>query len=213
MPEWKCPGCGQSAPDAYLICPSCGGKKTSGESNVSPPTGPSFTSTTNFAPPPKVQASTAVPAAGMPLAPSGVQLQGSASSAQYAGFWVRLAAHLVDSLLLLLAQYSLFFILSFAFMNVNIGQIMATGLAVFLGLFYEAFFYSSKFHATPGKMALRLVVLRDNGEFLNFFQGLARSFLKLFSVITLGIGFLMIAMTEKKQGLHDLMGGTFVMRR
>ena len=62
-------------------------------------------------------------------------------------------------------------------------------------------------------MALRLVVLKETGEFLNFFQGLARSFLKLFSVITLGIGFLMIAMTEKKQGLHDLMAGTLVMRR
>ena len=212
MIEWKCPGCGQNAPDAYLICPSCGERKTSGGSTRPSASLPAVPGT-NSAPPPIAQATTTGAGAGMPFQNSGLPLQRSIPAAQYAGFWVRLAAHLVDALLLLLAQYSLFVILSLAFMNINVGQMMATGLSVFIGLFYEAFFYSSKFHATPGKMALRLVVLKENGEFLNFFQGLARSFLKLFSVITLGIGFLMIAMTEKKQGLHDLMSGTLVTRR
>lgn len=117
-----------------------------------------------------------------------------------AGFFIRLAAYLVDSLILWLVSY----------------LVGATGLNRFwvsflLGAAYFTYFFSST-GQTLGKRLLGLRVVRAGGEPLNLTIGLTRYLGYLISGFLLFFGFLMIALDKDRQGLHDKLAGTFVVR-
>lgn len=78
---------------------------------------------------------------------------------------------------------------------------------------YEALLTSSASQATLGKMALGMKVTDANGERVGFGRATGRFFGKLVSGFILYIGFLMVAFTARKQGLHDMMASTLVLRR
>jgi uncharacterized RDD family membrane protein YckC len=66
---------------------------------------------------------------------------------------------------------------------------------------------------TPGKMALRIKVLRSDSSPLTLGRAFYREVIcKFVSGIILGIGYLMVAFDVKKQGLHDRMADTYVVR-
>ena len=71
---------------------------------------------------------------------------------------------------------------------------------------------SSHLQATLGKMALSLQVTDLEGRRITFAKATGRFFAKYLSVLTLGIGYLMAAFTERKQALHDIIAGTLVVR-
>jgi uncharacterized RDD family membrane protein YckC len=71
---------------------------------------------------------------------------------------------------------------------------------------------SSSMQATLGKMALGLKVTDLNGKQISFGKATGRYFAKIISAIILLIGFIMVAFTEKKQGLHDMIAGTLVVK-
>jgi uncharacterized RDD family membrane protein YckC len=86
-------------------------------------------------------------------------------------------------------------------------------LAVFLlAWLYEALLTSSSMQATPGKMVFGLRVTTLEGEQIGFGRATGRFFGKIVSSIIIYIGFLMVAFTERKQGLHDMMASTLVVR-
>ncbi len=121
----------------------------------------------------------------------------------YAGFWRRVAATVIDNLILIVP----FFLLSmFSF---GIGGIAAV-------LIYGAYFESSEHRATLGKLACGLTVETMNGEKLTFGAALLRQFMKLLghllSFITWLIFFVPAAFTTHKQGLHDMAVSTVVRR-
>lgn len=70
---------------------------------------------------------------------------------------------------------------------------------------------SSKLQASFGKMALGIKVTNKLGERLNFPQALARNVLKILSALTLFIGFMMAGWTRKKQTLHDMISGCYLL--
>ena len=78
---------------------------------------------------------------------------------------------------------------------------------------YYALFESSKLQATPGKLALKLKVTDMKGKRIGFGQATGRFFAKIISAIILLFGFFMIGWTEKKQGLHDIIASTLVMKK
>ncbi len=78
---------------------------------------------------------------------------------------------------------------------------------------YYATFESSQWQATPGKKLMRLVVTDERGYRLTFGRASGRLFAKLLSELTLFYGFLMIAFTERHQGLHDKVARTLVLHR
>jgi len=78
-------------------------------------------------------------------------------------------------------------------------------------LLYFAAFESSVWQATPGKYWVGLAVFDQNGHRLSFLRALGRASCKCFSVASLGLGFLMVLWTDRKQALHDLMTGCLVM--
>ena len=69
---------------------------------------------------------------------------------------------------------------------------------------------SSKFQATPGKMAVGIKVGDSVGNRITFSASLCRMLGKLISTILIGFGFIMIGWDTKKQGLHDKLAATFV---
>jgi len=72
---------------------------------------------------------------------------------------------------------------------------------------------SSSKQATFGKLILGLVVTDSAYQRISFGKASGRHFGKLLAGAILGIGFLMVGITDRKQGLHDLMAGTLVIRK
>lgn len=80
-------------------------------------------------------------------------------------------------------------------------------------LCYGPLFESSSWQATPGKRMCRLYVADLEGKRISFGRALIRNTAKVLSVLTLGFGFLMIAVTVRNQCLHDKIAGTVVLKR
>ena len=87
---------------------------------------------------------------------------------------------------------------------------LSTLLNLGIAWLYFAIMESSPTQATLGKMAIGIVVTDMSGNRVSFGRATGRHFAKIVSGIILGIGFLMIAFTERKQGLHDIMADTLV---
>lgn len=65
---------------------------------------------------------------------------------------------------------------------------------------------------TPGKMLFRLSIVRASGDEVGYGRAFVRWIGQILSTLLLGIGFLMVAFSLKKQGLHDKLAGTYVVR-
>ena len=68
------------------------------------------------------------------------------------------------------------------------------------------------FDLRHAKKVLGLRVTDLNGNQISFGNATGRHFAKMLSGLLLGIGFIMIAFTDQKQGLHDQIAGTLVLR-
>jgi len=80
-----------------------------------------------------------------------------------------------------------------------------------ISLFYFALFESARWQATPGKMVFGLTVTTADGDRLSIMRGFGRTLSRLVAgLLTLQIGYMIAAFTQKKQGLHDLLAGTVV---
>ncbi|MGZ4830521.1 MAG: RDD family protein [Candidatus Angelobacter sp.] len=149
----------------------------------------------------------------------------------YGGFWIRLLAHLIDHVILGAVAAPLFFImvLPAALRVVHEAErnqepspelIFAILSSVFIYValafagqwLYEALLTSSSWQGTIGKRVLRLKVVDEAGNRISFGRATGRFFAKILSSMFFCIGFLMIAFTERKCGLHDMLAGTMVVR-
>lgn len=138
-----------------------------------------------------------------------------------AGFVRRWAAYILDSLILTIPLMMVAFVIAIPF-GIAKSDSAATG-AVWQGAYYllwivaAPLYYagmeSSRFQATLGKQALGIKVTDDNGVRLSFGHALGRWFAAALSYLTLYIGFLMAAFTERKRALHDIVAGTLVVDR
>jgi uncharacterized RDD family membrane protein YckC len=62
-------------------------------------------------------------------------------------------------------------------------------------------------------MAVGIKVTDLAGNRISFLRALGRYVAKIVSFAILLIGFLMVGWTEKKQGLHDMIAGTLVVKK
>jgi len=130
------------------------------------------------------------------------------SAVQYAGFWRRLGAGLIDGLLVSVVVLVIYFIL---ILSAGLVGLVVGYIADLIGVWlYYALMESSSRQATLGKMALGIIVTDTEGQRVSFAKATGRHFGKIVSGIILYIGFIMIAFTEKKQGLHDIMANCLV---
>jgi uncharacterized RDD family membrane protein YckC len=132
----------------------------------------------------------------------------------YAGFWRRVAAAIVDGLIVGIVTVPL----SLALGGDNMGSASssyspaASSLSTVVSWLYYALMESSAKQATLGKMALGIRVTDLDGNRVGFGKATGRYFGKILSALILGIGFLMVAFTQRKQGLHDILAGTLVVQ-
>lgn len=141
----------------------------------------------------------------------------------YGGFWARLAASFIDGIIVNVAGYVVIIPLgiifgsysAFAESAVVEGIVTFLNIIISLGITFGYYIYSTyKYQATLGKMALGIRVLNEQGEKPTLGQVALRETIgKLVSGITLGVGYLMVAFTDKKQGLHDMIGNTIVVAK
>jgi uncharacterized RDD family membrane protein YckC len=151
----------------------------------------------------------------------------------FAGFWLRLLAHLIDGaitgavLCALLIPLALATGLGGALKRIHPGEppdpaiifafissLWMLILASILGSWlYYAYCESSDWQATPGKKVLNLIVTDLNGNRVSFGRASGRFFAKMISgMIPLGIGYIMAGFTEKKQAVHDMIASCLVLR-
>lgn len=124
----------------------------------------------------------------------------------YGGFWRRVAAELIDFLILILLNVPI--MLAIAFLHSD----AISGLAILILWIYYAVMESSSKQATFGKQAMGLKVVDLNGDRISFMRAWGRTLGKGPSSAILGIGFLMNLFTERRQCLHDMMAGCLVIR-
>jgi uncharacterized RDD family membrane protein YckC len=135
---------------------------------------------------------------------------------RYAGFGRRVAAFVVDMVLV----YAVLFVAGAVWITQSLkGRpqldivILLLYPAVFvLGWLYWAGLESSGWQGTLGKRAFGLVVTDLAGRRISFGRATGRYFGKTLSCLVLYLGFLMAALTAKKQALHDLLAGTLVVQ-
>lgn len=139
------------------------------------------------------------------------------------GFWIRLLAYIVDDLV---AGAMIIAAIYLARAAVRLGEAMAggpegqadpllivawVGLPVIVSALYQTLFVGWR-GQTPGKILFRLKIIRTNGVEVGYGLAFVRWLGRILSFLLFGMGFLMIALTKEKQGLHDQIADTYVIR-
>jgi uncharacterized RDD family membrane protein YckC len=166
------------------FCPACGAALTAGAQFCG-------NCGTRLAPVGQTAPAAVGPAAGVP-------------GVVYAGFWIRFVAFIIDSIILTVIQIPISLIIE------GTGVLLLMGLLV--GIVYDVGFWVANDGATPGKMALGIKVRMANGEPIDVGPALLRYVGLYLSALILLIGYIMIAFTPQKRGLHDYIAGTVVVK-
>ena len=141
---------------------------------------------------------------------------------EYAGFWIRTGAAIIDTILMLMLMLMLIIMLPI------LTAIYGTDYWVsesFIQGFWDVLFnyifpaivviifwvYKS---ATPGKMATKLMIVDaktggkpSTGQFIGRYLGYYASMIPLF------LGIIWVGIDKRKQGWHDKLAGTIVIRK
>jgi len=133
----------------------------------------------------------------------------------YAGFWIRVAASIIDSIILVLVTspilYSIYGKEYFKSEGLVAGywdiiiKWIFPAVAVIVFWIYKS--------ATPGKMILGIKIVDMNtGNPPSPTQSVVRYLGYYVSMIPLMLGIIWVAFDEKKQGWHDKLAGTVVIK-
>ncbi len=145
----------------------------------------------------------------------------------YAGFWERFVAWLIDALVLSVFCSAIVPVISFGFLlpwywwvnsfsnEPDVVPIWFIGTGAFLwiviwGAYFVAFWIRRG--ATPGKMALSLKVVTSTGSPLNAEKALIRYLGYLVCGVFIMVPFLWVALDARKQGIQDKFAGTYVIK-
>ncbi|QER39372.1 RDD family protein [Acinetobacter suaedae] len=133
---------------------------------------------------------------------------------EYAGFWIRVGAAILDTIIILAALIPLMMLLTPSVTD-NLTR-TSWSWSDWIGQILSAIFYIFcwvKFAGTPGKRLLRLKVLDEQtGNHISVGQGVIRYIGYIPATLVLFIGLIWIAFDPKKQGWHDKMAKTVVVR-
>jgi uncharacterized RDD family membrane protein YckC len=202
-----CNRCGMANAPGALFCSSCGASMN-----------PAATAA------PAPVAGTPYPAPAAAHAPAAAYQAATAAGVRYGGFWIRVVATIIDAILVrvVVAPVGVIFGIGSGLAGMAGGfghgglllHLLGGGVMLVLILagswLYEAFMESSSYQATLGKMVFGMKVTDLKGNRISFERATGRHFAKYLSSMILGIGYIMVGFTERKQGLHDLLAGTLV---
>jgi uncharacterized RDD family membrane protein YckC len=183
--EILCSSCRAPTPSTAEVCLACGHSLRRHEVSL---------------PVERLAAPAESPAPGVP-APVFIPALRADGSRRYGGFWVRLAALLVDGIVL---DVPLLWLLR------------SFGSWALLGLIPAALYFplmeSSSAQATLGKIVFGLKVTDTGYRRISFRRALARHLAHIVSGLILYLGYVMVVFTPQKRALHDYIAGTVVLR-
>jgi uncharacterized RDD family membrane protein YckC len=137
------------------------------------------------------------------------------AEADYGGFWIRLLATLIDSMLVFLPLGlildSVFGVRAFVTPIQDSNQADLTMQVLISGLVYVPFWLSS-WQGTPGKRLCGLAIIDRNGRPLTLGRAIGRYACLLLASLSV-IGLILPVFMRRKVGLHDLLAGTLVVKR
>jgi uncharacterized RDD family membrane protein YckC len=135
---------------------------------------------------------------------------------EYVGFWARTGAALIDSILVSIVALPLLTAIYGAAYSESTGTVMGPADIVIKWVLPAAFVLVLwiKLSATPGKMAIRAIIVdaRTGGKPTTR-QFIIRYVGYYIASIPLLLGILWVGFDARKQGWHDKMAGTVVVRR
>lgn len=147
---------------------------------------------------------------------------------RFAGFWIRFVAWFIDTVVMWVAGLIILFPLTLPYYRELLdflqytdwsaeslaampqGSPLGSLASIVLAWLYGSLLESSRWQATLGKMAVGIRVTDYQGRRISFARATGRHFAKWVSALICGIGYLMVAFTERKQGLHDMIAQTYV---
>jgi len=130
---------------------------------------------------------------------------------QCARAWERLIGFIID----IVICYILLFILTIGLRKcgVDVTEVVLDFLFLPLMWLYFSLLESSRYQATLGKIAEGIIVTDLNGKRIGFLRASARFFASIISYMPLCLGHIIIAFTKYKQGLHDMLTNTLVVKK
>lgn len=136
---------------------------------------------------------------------------------EYAGFWLRVGATLIDAVLIVAITLPLLWaVYGGAYFDDNKSGWVQGPVDFLLSYVLPAvatIVFWRKWQATPGKMAVSArIVDAKTGATPSVGQSIGRYFAYILSSIPLGLGFLWVAFDRRKQAWHDKLAGTVVIR-
>lgn len=133
---------------------------------------------------------------------------------EYAGFWIRSAAAIIDTVILLMLILPMIYLIYSSYYLGSERSIDGGWETLFSWLFpfvLTVLFWTYR-SATPGKMILKLkIVDAKTGEPLSITQSIIR-YLGYYLSSIMCLGFIWIIFSRKKQGWHDMLAGNVVVR-
>jgi uncharacterized RDD family membrane protein YckC len=123
-----------------------------------------------------------------------------------AGFWIRTFAYIIDGIGIGIVSGIISSITSS-------GATASNGLNLLIGLAYFVYFWSAQGGGqTLGMRVFNLKVIRTDGSALTLTQALIRYVGLFISFVCFAIGVIWVAFDAEKQGWHDKIAGTYVVR-
>lgn len=161
---------------------------------------------------------------GLPF-PESFSLVPPPATIEYAGFWRRFVALVIDSILLAIGGALVGGVIGAIigiFLGVSgidagtikvVSGVVGNVIGMILNWLYFTLLESSSKQATLGKMALGIIVTDLDGNRISVGKANGRYWGKIVSAVLVLIGFIMAGFTRKKQALHDIMAGTLVVKK
>ncbi len=143
---------------------------------------------------------------------------------RYAGFWRRFWAVLLDAFLLFVGLVCIgtLALAPLGGFGTRLDGVESSRVAYFCLVWFALLFgipisyfssmESSRCQATLGKLMLGIRVTDNRGLRVSFARALGRRLSHAVTELTLGLGYVMVVFTHKKQALHDMIAGTLVVR-
>lgn len=144
------------------------------------------------------------------------------SEIKYAGFWIRFLAGIIDYsvlyglvfaigliLIIMVIVFEQIFAVEFGAKNIDY---LGGSIGLLACVFYFAFLLSSSWQATLGMMVVGIKIVGYDYKTISFAKAFNWAISTILSNLTLFIGYFMIGFTKRKQGLHDLMASTYVIK-
>jgi uncharacterized RDD family membrane protein YckC len=146
---------------------------------------------------------------------SGTEMEKFGNSYNYSGIWIRTGASIIDSILILLITEPLIYAIYGGSYFDSEEMILGVpdSLISYVFPFVATILFWIYKSATPGKMVVKLkVVDAKTGNSPSVQQSIIRYIGYIISALPLFLGFIWVAWDSKKQGWHDKMAGTVVIR-